>query len=135
MGRVTEVTHLIDRDALSESVTALLGRSSAGHEGLTDYGGVLDDFNTFYGEEITKRTTVIILGDARTNRFDPQAENLLEIRRRCGNLFWLNPEEKWSWGTGDSAMKKYLPYCHEAYVVRNLSQLEAFVERLLLNAS
>ncbi|NPV92880.1 MAG: VWA domain-containing protein [Firmicutes bacterium] len=135
VGRVTEITHLIDRDALSESVHALLQRSSAGHEGLTDYGGAIEDFNTFYGEEITKRTTVIILGDARTNRFDPREENLMDLRRRCGNLFWLNPEEKWSWGTGDSAMKKYLPYCHEAYVVRNLSQLEAFVEKLLLNAS
>lgn len=131
VGRVSEITHLIDRDALSESIDQLLGRSTAGYEGLSDYGGALADFNRDYLEEITTRTTVVIFGDARTNRFDPQEENLLEIKRRCGNLFWLNPEERWSWGTGDSAMDKYLPYCHEAMTVRNLAQLEVFVEKLL----
>ena len=81
---------------------------------------------------VDKKTTVLILGDARNNYNDPHAWCLREIRDRAKNLVWLNPESPAAWGFGDSVMNRYLPYCDVAEECRNLRQLSQLVDRLLL---
>jgi len=131
VSHLREISHLIERDSISTSVDHIISRSTAGHEGLTDYGGVLGEFCAENLEAVTKKATVVILGDARNNRFLPQPEHLLEIKRRCAHLIWLNPEGRWAWGTGDSVMNIYEPFCTAAYECRSLAQMEVFVEDLL----
>ena len=99
--------------------------------GRTDYGGSLLDFRNQYLDCLTKRTTVIILGDARNNYSEPQTEVLRFISERCKRLIWLNPETPSLWGSGDSEMKKYLPYCSIARECTTLRHLERVVEYLL----
>lgn len=99
-------------------------------DGHSDYGHALEQFSAKYGHEITPRSTVIIAGDARNNYRDARQRYLAEIADNCQALYWLNPEPKAYWDSGDSVMSRYAAFCDEVFEVRNLRQLETFVERV-----
>ncbi len=99
--------------------------------GLTDYARSLKDFRQQYMDAVTRRTTVLFLGDGRNNNADPDAHILREIYQRCRRLVWLNPEPRPFWGTGDSEMKRFLPYCHDARECNTLDHLERVIGSLL----
>ncbi|HSJ29761.1 MAG TPA: VWA domain-containing protein [Acidimicrobiia bacterium] len=99
-------------------------------DGHSDYGHALEQFTSKYGRELTPRSTVIIAGDARNNYRDARERHLAEIADSCQALYWLNPEPKAYWDSGDSVMSRYAKYCDEVFEVRNLRQLETFVERV-----
>jgi uncharacterized protein with von Willebrand factor type A (vWA) domain len=97
----------------------------------TDYGGSFVDFKNEHSHCLTKRTTVIIMGDARNNYYNSRADILKMISERCKRLIWLNPETRSFWGTGDSEMKTYTPYCHVLKECNTLTHLERVVGSLL----
>ena len=97
----------------------------------TDYGRTLLDLETDYLDLIDRRTTLLVLGDARNNRGEPRAASLEKLSRRAKRIVWLNPEPRTFWGTGDSEMLRYLPYCHAARVCNTLRHLERAVDDLL----
>jgi uncharacterized protein with von Willebrand factor type A (vWA) domain len=99
-------------------------------DGHSDYGNSLARFVERYGNEVTPRTTVIFTGDARNNYRPARAQLLEEISRRARAVYWLNPEPRSYWDTGDSVMGRYEPFCDGTYEVRTLRQLEQFVEHL-----
>jgi uncharacterized protein with von Willebrand factor type A (vWA) domain len=99
-------------------------------DGRSDYGHALESFWERWGEQVRKRTTVIVLGDARTNYHDPAAGVLKAVRQRAGHVFWLNPEPRAAWNSGDSVMASYQPACDAVHECRNIRQLKHFVEEL-----
>ncbi len=99
-------------------------------DGHSDYGHALSVFWERWGEEVTSRTSVLLLGDARNNYHAPQAWVLSEIRRKARHLYWLNPEPRSYWGSGDSIIGEYAPHCDGVFECRNLRQLEQFVGQL-----
>ncbi|MYR90266.1 VWA domain-containing protein, partial [Streptomyces sp. SID685] len=76
------------------------------------------------------RTTVFVLGDARTNQSDPNLPAVREIARRARRVYWLNPEPTGQWGTGDSAAPAYADLV-EMHECRTARQLGGLVGRLL----
>ena len=100
-------------------------------DGHSDYGRVIESFVVKWGEEITHRSPVMFLGDARNNYHPSKAHFLGEIRAKARALYWLNPEPAAYWDTGDSIMSHYSLYCDSVDECRNLRQLQSFVERLL----
>jgi uncharacterized protein len=100
-------------------------------DGHSDYGHALEVFWERFGREIGPKTTVLILGDARNNYHASQAWICKEIQRKARKLFWLNPEPKAYWNTGDSIVGDYGVYCDGTFEVRNLRQLERFVDNLV----
>ncbi|MEM7340777.1 MAG: VWA domain-containing protein [Actinomycetota bacterium] len=100
-------------------------------DGHSDYGHAFEVFWEKYGKEIGPKTTVLILGDARNNYHASQAWIAKEIQHRARKLFWLNPEPKAYWNTGDSIVGEYGAYCDGTFEVRNLRQLERFVDNLV----
>jgi uncharacterized protein with von Willebrand factor type A (vWA) domain len=101
-------------------------------DGHSDYGNALTVFRDEYLDAVTPRSTVIITGDARNN-YRPTATNVLaEIASRARALFWLNPEGRRYWNTGDSVMASYAEVCDGVYEVQTLRQLESFVESVVL---
>jgi uncharacterized protein len=99
-------------------------------DGHSDYGNSLDRFEERYGSEITPRTTLIITGDARNNYRPPRAEILDQVSQKARAVYWLNPEPRSYWDSGDSVMGRYSGFCDGTYEVRTLRQLEHFVEHL-----
>ncbi len=100
-------------------------------DGHSDYGHAFEVFWERWGKEITPKTSVIILGDARNNYHASQSWVIKEIRHRARHVFWLNPEPRSYWDTGDSIVGEYAVHCDGAFECRNLRQLEAFVDNLV----
>ncbi len=99
-------------------------------DGHSDYGRALLAFHTNFADQITRRATVLILGDGRNNYHQPHAEVLADLRYRAKAVYWLNPEPRAYWNSGDSIIDKFEPYCDAVIECRTLRQLEAFVGQL-----
>ncbi len=100
-------------------------------DGHSDYGHAFEVFWTKWGKDIGPKTSVIILGDARNNYHASQNWVLKEIRHKARHLFWLNPEPRSYWDTGDSIVGEYGIHCDGTFECRNLRQLEKFVDHLV----
>ncbi len=127
---VDEVTEFFERNSLEAAVEMATGEANIRYWAHSDFGRVFRQFLDEYGDALNKRTTVIVLGDGRSNFFDPQVEALAEIRSRARRLIWLNPESQWAWGTGDSIIDLYAPECDLLVECRNLRQLAQVMEYL-----
>ena len=99
-------------------------------DGHSDYGHAFEVFWKEYGKDVGPKTSVMILGDARNNYHSSQSWVIKEIRHKARHVFWLNPEPRSYWDTGDSIVSEYGVHCDGVYECRNLRQLEGFVERL-----
>ena len=99
-------------------------------DGHSDYGHAFEVFWERYGKDVGPKTTVLLLGDARNNYHASQAWVVKEIKSKARHVYWLNPEPKSYWNTGDSIVGEYGTHTDGVYEVRNLRQLEGFVEKL-----
>lgn len=128
-----EITHLVDTGAADpESLgTRILNEANLTlFDGHSNYGRALNDFVSQYGDVVGPRTSVLILGDARTNGGDPNLKALRRIVSPARHAYWLNPERRSLWSTGDSVAGTYgdIVPMHEC---RNVHQLSTLVTRLL----
>ncbi|MCU1393136.1 MAG: hypothetical protein JWM34_1564 [Ilumatobacteraceae bacterium] len=99
-------------------------------DGHSDYGHAFEVFWDKWGKEIGPKTTVMFLGDARNNYHASQSWVLKNVRQKARHVYWLNPEPKSYWNTGDSIVGDYGAHTDGVFECRNLRQLEAFVEKL-----
>ncbi|MEY2569829.1 MAG: uncharacterized protein QOE63_179, partial [Acidimicrobiaceae bacterium] len=97
-------------------------------DGHSDYGHALEAFWQKWGKEIGPKTTVMILGDARNNYHAAQSWVVHEMNKRARHVYWLNPEPRSYWDTGDSILSEYAIHTDGAFECRNLRQLEKFVD-------
>lgn len=130
--RMGEVSDLFKDNDIEQAMAKTL---SEWGQGSTDYGRSLHDFAELALNDIDSRTTVIILGDARSNYGDPGAEIMKKIYERAKWVMWLNPEEKNTWNYADSVMRKFQPYCHQVQVCNSLTHLERIVSSVLRSAT
>lgn len=122
---ITDVVH--DLPAGSSLTSWALGTPELIGRGTnSNYGWALHTFARGHLHAITKRSTVLVLGDARTNFADPNVADLERIRDRARHIAWLNPEPASLWAQGDSEVRSYRTVVpmHEC---RNLEQLRRFV--------
>jgi uncharacterized protein len=105
-------------------------RQAVRFSGSSDYGWVLREFAERHARQLTRRSVVMVVGDARTNYLDPAAEALAEIQRRAGEVYWLNPEPRRNWDSGDSVISRYAPFCGRVEECRSLRQIADFVRSL-----
>ena len=99
--------------------------------GSSDYGSSLEDFEKEWMSTLTPQTTVIVLGDARSNNLDPRADILRRISERSKRLVWLNPEGRMTWGFGDSEMLRYATFCSVVRQCATAQQLERAVSDIV----
>lgn len=129
---VKEVTEVFNDNEPNVAIDKILKDPEFNYFVPTDYGETFRQFRRDHMDVLTKRTTLIIMGDARTNYLHPEDRILEEMRERCRRVIWLNPEPESSWNTGDSEMYAYRAHCHELRQCRNLNQLIDFIEELML---
>ena len=97
--------------------------------GRTNYGRAFTRFAEEHPGVLTPRTNLLVLGDARSNHGDLALPVLAQLVHEARHSWWLNPEHRRSWDTGDSAAREYgrlVPMVE----CRNLTQLEEFVHDL-----
>lgn len=128
--RISEVTETFERERDFRKISEAISREGgvADVSGYTDYGRVWVEFLESIESDLDPRSTVIVLGDARTNGRDPHTKAFIELCERAGRIFWLNPEPRLYWNYGDSVMAAYEPYVNEAFECWTTKHLEHFVD-------
>ncbi|MGR8921089.1 MAG: VWA domain-containing protein [Gammaproteobacteria bacterium] len=126
-----EVTELFETRPVEDAVVETI---NAWGMGSTDYGGALAELERLTLDDIDHRTTVIILGDARSNYGDPGHRPLRRIHERARRVLWLNPEPPAFWNTGDSEMQKLGACCDRVAQCRTLRHLEQVVSEIARTA-
>ena len=129
---LSEVTAIFEEHDINEAIRLVLEESDVHYDAPTDYGETLRNFKKDYMDILTKKTTLIIVGDGRSNYMNPEDAILGQMRERCRRVIWLNPEQENLWGTGDSEIRSYMHHCHEVRQCRNVNQLFTFIEELVL---
>jgi uncharacterized protein with von Willebrand factor type A (vWA) domain len=117
-----DVVEVMESLATSISQAALWGR--------TNYGRALTRFAEEHGDAIGPRSSLLVLGDGRSNYSDLALPVLADLAGRARHAWWLNPEHPRHWGTGDSAADRYgevVPMVE----CRNLAQLGEFVHQVV----
>jgi uncharacterized protein with von Willebrand factor type A (vWA) domain len=127
-GSLSAVGDLLDAEAIETAIPLILARVGFRP---TDYGRALAEFMAAQGPRLDRRTTVIILGDGRSNHADPRLDLMRAIRDRARAVIWLNPEPESYWGQGDSRMDAYRRFCTVARPCNTLRQLEQIVDEVL----
>ncbi|MEU4829609.1 VWA domain-containing protein [Streptosporangium sp. NPDC023615] len=127
---VDEITRFFVPGAdVVEAMTRLTKEADMVRFGRTDYGHALEGFAERYGDSVGPKTSLLILGDARSNYQPPALDTLKRLARDARHAYWLNPEPTAQWDTGDSLATAYggvVPM----YECRNVAQLAAFIEEL-----
>ncbi len=100
-------------------------------KGNTDYGRALQDFRALCAADLSRRSTLIVFGDARSNYYDPGLSVFQDLSRRVKQVFWLNPEDRSTWEEGDSEMRRYAPHCTRVDLCSKLKDIERFADRLV----
>jgi uncharacterized protein len=125
---IGEVTKLFEENEIHRAVETALKGDVIDVFSHSNFGRAFEKFYKNYFAAVTSKTTVLIIGDGRNNYNRPNEWVLKEIQQKAKQLIWLNPENRITWGVGDSEMPCYAPYCDVAEECRNLSQLSRIVD-------
>jgi uncharacterized protein len=127
-GHLIEVSDILEEKSPEAAMAEIMSKVGFGS---SDYGNSLADFEKEWMSTITPQTTVIVLGDARSNNLDPRADILRRISERSKRLVWLNPEGRMTWGFGDSEMPRYATFCTVVRQCATAKQLERAVSDIV----
>jgi uncharacterized protein len=131
VSEIAEVTQAFHRYPVERAIEWALRAAPVDYHCRSDFGYAFSGFCRRELESLDRRTTVLVLGDARNNYNDPQAWALRLIRERVKGIIWLNPEGQWGWGVGDSVMPLYAPTCDVVRECRTIGQLAEVVDDLV----
>ena len=127
-GHLIEVSEILESKSPEQAMSEIMSKVGFGS---SDYGNSFSDFEHDWMGAITPQTTVIVLGDARSNNLDPRADILRRIAERSKRLVWLNPEGRMAWGWGDSEMPRYSTFCTVVRQCATARQLERAVSDIV----
>ncbi|WP_257168865.1 VWA domain-containing protein [Bradyrhizobium sp. SRS-191] len=127
-GHLIEVSEILEQKSAEEAMAEIMHKVGFGS---SDYGSSLVDFEKQFMASVTPQTTVIVLGDARSNKLDPRADILKAISERAKRVVWLNPEGRVTWGWGDSEMPRYQTFCNVVRPCATAQQLERAVSDIV----
>ena len=122
------VNDVLNAEPVDDAITIILARIGFRP---TDYGRALSDFRDLAGASLDRRTTVIVLGDGRSNGADPRLDLMREVADRARAVIWLNPEPETFWDQGDSEMHAYRRFCTVARTCNTLKGLERIIDDVL----
>ncbi|HET9449712.1 MAG TPA: VWA domain-containing protein [Aggregicoccus sp.] len=128
IGEVTKYFKELDVDRAIDLATAGQAISLTSN---SNYGRALSTFSRDHLGSITRRTTVMVIGDGRNNFNAANAWALKDLRRKAKRLLWICPEPERNWGVGDSEMLTYSKHCHQAVVVQSVGDLARLADQLV----
>jgi uncharacterized protein len=131
VSEIAEVTQAFATYPVERAIEWALKGAPIDYHCRSDFGYAFSRFVRTELEALDRKTTILILGDARNNYNDPQAWALRLIRERVKGIIWLNPEGQWGWGVGDSVMPLYAPACDIVRECRTIGQLGEVVDNLV----
>lgn len=131
VSEIGESTELFERGTPEAAIAQTYGGGVVSVVDNSNYGRALRSFAARHLDAIDGRTTVVILGDGRSNFHEAGEDALAELGARARAVVWLCPEARATWGIGDSAMARYEPLCSEVLEVRTAQDLEDAARRIV----
>ncbi|MEP6463218.1 MAG: VWA domain-containing protein [Frankiaceae bacterium] len=123
---LVEVTELFTEHPLEAALGLIFGGGELlDVDGNSDYGSAFGEFVDTHLAAVTHRTSVVVLGDGRSNGADPGYEAFESIARRARRVVWLTPEPRYSWTLGRCDLPGYAEMCQAVHVVRDANGLDA----------
>ena len=126
--RLISVGNILNKNDVEQAIPEIM--NAIGFRS-TDYGQALLDYEEGFMDDLDRHTTIIILGDGRSNFTDPRIDIMRRLHDRSRSVIWLNPEPETFWGTGDSEMPRYRPFCHIAKTCSTVTHLERVIDDIL----
>jgi uncharacterized protein with von Willebrand factor type A (vWA) domain len=131
VSEIGEVTHLFKKMDVSAAVDLATASRVINVAANSNYGHALKMFHSTWLGSVTRRSTVIVIGDGRTNYNPPNAWVLGDVKRKARRVIWLCPEDPGSWGFGDSEMPLYARHCTRVEVVKSVDDLGRVAAELM----
>ena len=131
VSEIAEVTQAFSTYPVDKAIDWALKSSPVDYHCRSDFGYAFSRYVRTELDSLDRKTTILMLGDARNNYNDPQSWALRQIRERVKGIIWLNPEGQWGWGIGDSVMPLYAPACDVVKECRTVGQLVEVVDQLV----
>lgn len=123
VSEIGEVTRLLEELGPERALSRVEAGAVVSRAHNSNYGRALRAFEERFGREVDRRTTLVILGDGRTNYLPDEAAVVRRLRERARAVLWICPEGPASW-TGDSAMPRYAAAATKVLVARTGRELE-----------
>ena len=125
-----DVTHLLTRSqSLIDMQTLLMQPGVIVGDGHTDYAQAFRSFRD--GSDLDSRSSLLIIGDARTRGLDAAADVLHDLTQRCRTTHWLNPDPEDQWDNAHSSARTYEAVCDQMVEVRTIRQLADWISTTL----
>jgi len=125
---VVEITDLFAEHRIEDALSLVMSGLPAGGlidvDADSDYGSAFSSFLETHGSAVSRRTTLLILGDGRGNGRDPGLGVFEELTRRARETVWLTPEPRYSWQLGRCDLPLYAEHCDRVQVVRSLQGID-----------
>src|SRR5690606_14338831 len=128
---VGEITEAFREADANQALDVALAGKAIDRYGNSNYGRMLTQFVGRYLPSVTRRTTVLVIGDARNNYNDPAVWALQAIAKKARRVVWITPEPEEAWGAGDSEMLCYRDAVSRVVVVEKLADLEGLADKLV----
>ena len=126
--RLLEVSAPLESLPFDDAMALILKEAGSGS---TDYGQAWADLHARHLEHIDRRTTLIVLGDGRSNGTPPRLDLFAQLADRAKRVIWLCPEAPGRWGSGDSVLLRYRPYCNSLTHCATAADLERTLDEIL----
>jgi uncharacterized protein len=133
VSEIGEVTHLFEREPIATAIARAADQVVNVREN-SSYVRAFRAFERDHLEAVDRRTTVVILGDGRTNYQANGADVVGRIRSRAKSVLWLCPDPRPSWGIGDSAMPAYAAAVTQVFEAASARDLERAARELVMRS-
>ncbi|MFV0309580.1 MAG: VWA domain-containing protein, partial [Desertimonas sp.] len=100
----------------------------------SDYGAALGSLWHRYAALVSPSTSVVLLGDGRSNGRDPGLGHVTELTRRARRTVWCTPEPEGAWGFGNGEMAHYAERVDGAVSLRTLDDLQRAIRESVFDA-
>ncbi|MGV1007551.1 MAG: VWA domain-containing protein [Dermatophilaceae bacterium] len=127
---MAEVTELFADNPLEAALGVIFDGGLVDVDGNSDYGRAFTRFVDEHLTAVTHRTSVVVLGDGRSNGLDPGLGAFESISRRARRVVWLTPEPRYSWALGRCDLPRYAELCRAVHVVRDVNGLDEAADAL-----
>jgi len=129
-----ETTSLFDAHSSDRALRTLASGALLNLAKSSNYARVFQEAELALLPVINQRTTVVVLGDGRTNHLGDGADSLQRIRKSARALVWICPEAPSSWAVGDSYMRRYAELSSSVVVARTARELGSALRGLVKSA-
>ncbi|GAA3509693.1 VWA domain-containing protein [Dietzia aurantiaca] len=121
--RPVDVTDRLLSSSGDDALTTVLAAPGLDLEASSDYGRMFTELLDRHGHLVDKRTSVLVVGDGRSNGLDPRTDQMAVISRRSHRVAWITPEARRYWNQATCGLGSYEQHLDGIVTARDPAEL------------